>query len=66
MSFCRNLDQYFDVIFQLNDHTGNALKGSRKQNLSKSYVKGNSKILAMRSEYFRALFENNESIMQQY
>lgn len=54
MSLCRNLDVYFDVIFQVSEHP----KGPP------SYVKGNSRILAQRCDYFRALFTNNEVIMR--
>lgn len=42
MAFCANLDEFFDVVFNLEN---------------KCYIKGNSVVLGARSEYFRAMFD---------
>ena len=41
MKICTNLDEFFDVVFNLEN---------------KSYIKGNSFVLSARSEYFKAMF----------
>ena len=44
MKISMNLDEFYDVVFQL-EHGG-----------QKSYIKGNSLILKARSQYFKAMF----------
>lgn len=49
MAFCANLDEFFDVVFNLEN---------------KCYIKGNSVVLRARSEYFKAMFSPNHGFKE--
>lgn len=49
MAFCANLDEFFDVVFNLEN---------------KCYIKGNSVVLRARSEYFRAMFDRSHGFKE--
>lgn len=49
MKFCMNLDEFFDVVFNLEN---------------KSYIKGNSLVLSARNEYFGAMFNKNHGFRE--
>ena len=49
MKFCMNLDEFFDVVFQIE---------------GKFYIKGNSVVLSARSEYFSAMFNSQHKFKE--
>jgi hypothetical protein len=56
-----NLDEFFDVIFEIDENDNEQLISKDFYNniidSQKAYTKGNSIVLAARCDYFRALFE---------
>ena len=49
MNLCRNLDELYDVVFQIDD---------------KCFIKGNISIFKQRSEYFRAMFSQQNGFKE--
>jgi len=55
-----NLDEFYDVVFQINEVNDRGHTISSHLDKQTSYIKGNSVVLRKRSEYFRAMFEQRE------
>tara|TARA_B110000285_G_C14830743_1_gene470765 strand:- start:478 stop:720 length:243 start_codon:yes stop_codon:yes gene_type:complete len=49
MKFCMNLDEFFDVVFNLEN---------------KFFIKGNSVVLRARSDYFKAMFDTESGFRE--